>query len=70
MYNRQSVSKEINFVGSHRFHSEFLEAAKLISRGEIDVSPILTSFYLPENALEAIRVASEGADNVKVQLSF
>ncbi|MFT6845636.1 MAG: L-idonate 5-dehydrogenase [Flavobacteriales bacterium] len=64
------VGKEINFVGSHRFHSEFLEAAKLISRGEIDVSPILTSFYLPENALEAIRVASEGADNVKVQLSF
>jgi L-idonate 5-dehydrogenase len=64
------VGKEINFVGSHRFHSEFVEAAHLISSGAIDVSPILTSFYPAESALEAIRIASEGADNVKVQLTF
>ena len=64
------VGKEINWIGSHRFDAEFNHAAKLISSGEIDVSPILTRYYPPENALEAIRVASEGADSVKVQLSF
>ncbi len=64
------VGKEIALVGSHRFHAEFAEAAALIDSGAIDVKPIITHSFAPEDLVEAFRVAGDRAQSVKTQLIF
>jgi L-idonate 5-dehydrogenase len=64
------VGKEIALVGTHRFHAEFPEAAGLIDNGAIDVKPIITHSFAPEELAEAFRVAGDRARSVKTQLAF
>jgi L-idonate 5-dehydrogenase len=64
------VGKEIELVGSHRFHEEFVEAAQMIDSGEIDPGPILTGIFPAENAVDAFTLAGDRTKAVKVQLSF
>lgn len=64
------VGKEIELVGSHRFHPEFAEAVRLIDGGEIDPTPILTGLYPVEQAVDAFNLAGNRTRAVKVQLSF
>lgn len=64
------VGKEIRFIGTHRFHQEFNQAVALISEGEINVAPMVTSTYPLEDAATAFSVAGNRRENVKVQLSF
>jgi L-idonate 5-dehydrogenase len=64
------VAKEIELVGTHRFHGEFREAARLIDRGEVDPTPILTGLFPLERAVEAFELAGDRQRAVKVQLSF
>ncbi len=64
------VGKEIALMGSHRFHAEFAEAARLIESGAIDVTPIITHSFAPEEVAEAFRVAGDRSLSVKTQLSF
>ena len=64
------VGKEIALVGTHRFHAEFAEAAGLIDSGAIDVKPIITHRFAPEDLAEAFRVAGDRAQSVKTQLAF
>jgi L-idonate 5-dehydrogenase len=64
------VGKEIELVGSHRFHAEFAEAARLIDEGAIDPRPILTGTLPLEQAVEAFRLAGDRSRAVKMQLSF
>ena len=64
------VGKEIALVGTHRFHAEFAEAAGLIDNSAIDVKPIITHSFAPEELAEAFRVAGDRARSVKTQLAF
>ena len=64
------VAKEISLTGSFRFGPEFEQAARLISEGAIDVSPILTGSYKLADARAAFDVASDRTRAVKVQLDF
>jgi L-idonate 5-dehydrogenase len=64
------VGKEINFKGTHRFHSEFEQAVDLIDRNIIDVTPIITQTYPMEDAIEAFRTATNREKAVKVHLKL
>lgn len=64
------VGKEIALVGTHRFHTEFEEAARLIDGGDLDVRPILTHSFPPEALQEAFHVAADRSRSVKAQLLF
>ncbi len=64
------VGKEIELIGTHRFHAEFAEAVGMIDQGRIDPTPILTGGFPIEEAVEAFALAGDRARAVKVQLSF
>lgn len=64
------VSKEISFIGSHRFEDEFADAVCLINSGQIDPTPMITATYPITNVEEAFKAASDRSLVVKVQLSF
>lgn len=64
------VGKEITLVGTHRFHAEFVEAAALIDSGAIDVRPMITHSFPPEDLAEAFRVAADRTLSVKTHLAF
>lgn len=64
------VGKEISLRGSHRFDAEYLEAVRLIDQGLIDVRPIITASYPLEEAIEALKAASDRSRSVKVQLAL
>ena len=57
-------------VGTHRFHAEFAEAAGLIDSGAIDVTPMITHSFPPEDLVEAFRVAADRTLSVKTHLAF
>ena len=64
------VGKEVALVGTHRFHAEFAEAASLIDSGAIDVRPMITHSFAPEDLVEAFHVAADRTQSVKTQLVF
>ena len=64
------VSKEIEFRGTFRFHSEFGLAVDLINRRRVDVMPLLTGIYGLSEAAEAFQMAGDRSRSMKVQLSF
>ena len=64
------VGKEIQFVGTHRFHAEFAEAVKLIDEGKIDVKPMITHSIPVDRLDEAFRIAGDRTKAVKAQLIF
>jgi L-idonate 5-dehydrogenase len=64
------VGKEIQFIGSQRFDTEFADAVTLIGTGAINPLPMITATYPMTEALDAFRAASDRSRSVKVQLSF
>ncbi|HRY26133.1 MAG: L-idonate 5-dehydrogenase [Geminicoccaceae bacterium] len=64
------VSKEIELVGTHRFHPEFALAVRLIDEGRIDPTPILTGDFPIEDARDAFELAGDRSRAVKVQLTL
>ncbi len=64
------VGKEVNWVGSQRFHPEYAEAVALISSKDIDVKPIITDVFPLESVLDAINAATDRSKSVKVQVEF
>ena len=64
------VGKEIELVGSHRFHAEFAEAVRLIDGGMIDVAPMITHTLPLQDFAEAFRIAGDRGQAVKAQLAF
>ncbi|NIS28583.1 MAG: hypothetical protein GWN79_00455 [Actinobacteria bacterium] len=64
------VAKEICWMGSFRFHEEFAWAAKLISGGQLDVSPLLSETVPVEDAARAFELAGDRSRAVKVQIAF
>ncbi|GAA5618710.1 L-idonate 5-dehydrogenase [Brucella anthropi] len=64
------VGKEIQFVGSQRFDTEFAEAVRLIGSKAIDPRPIITATIPLTEALSAFQAATDRTRSVKVQISF
>jgi L-idonate 5-dehydrogenase len=64
------VAKEIEMKGTFRFHEEFGLAVDLISKGRVDLKPLLTGTYRLEDAVEAFEVAGDRSRSMKVQLAF
>ena len=64
------VAKEIEMKGTFRFHEEFGLAVDLISKGRVDLKPLLTGTYRLEDAVEAFEVAGDRSRSMKVQLVF
>lgn len=64
------VGKEIEFVGTHRFHEEYALAARLIDSGEIDVKPVISHRFALDDAEEAFRIAGDRSQAIKVSLTF
>lgn len=64
------VGKEVNLIGSHRFHEEFAEAARLIDDGAIDVRPVITHSFPIERVREAMDIAGDRSVAAKVQIRF
>lgn len=64
------VGKELNFIGSHRFHAEYREAVDLLNQRKLDLKPIITDSYPVEDAIAAFAEAGDRTRAVKVQLIF
>lgn len=64
------VAKEIAFLGTHRFDAEFADAAALIDSGAIDVKPIITHSFAPEDLVAAFQTAGDRTQAVKAQIAF
>jgi L-idonate 5-dehydrogenase len=64
------VAKELELLGSFRFHEEFSSAAKLIGGGRINLRPLLTRTYPVEDAIAAFEAAGDRRTTMKVHLAF
>ncbi len=64
------VAKEVQMLGSFRFHQEFEWAAKLTCSGEIDVRPLLSARIPVDEALFAFELAGDRSQAIKVQIAF
>lgn len=64
------VAKEIALIGTHRFHAEFAQAARLISDRSVDVRPVISATLPMEQIREAFDLARDRSTQMKVQLSF
>lgn len=64
------VAKEINLIGTHRFDAEFGQAVALINQRVLNLADVVTHVLPSTQAQEAIAIASDRTQAVKVQLSF
>ncbi|WP_410217504.1 L-idonate 5-dehydrogenase [Paracoccus sp. (in: a-proteobacteria)] len=64
------VGKELRFVGTHRFDTEFVNAVRMIGAGEIDLTPLVTQVLPASEAVRAFDMAGDRTQAVKVQLDF
>lgn len=64
------VGKEINFLGTHRFHGEFARAVEMINSGDISLAPIITHHFPLSEAALAFETAADRSLSVKVLIDF
>ena len=64
------VAKEFELRGTFRFDPEFALAVELMSKGLIDVKPLITQSLHFDRANEAFATAGDRSKAIKVQLSF
>jgi L-idonate 5-dehydrogenase len=64
------VTKEIDLIGTFRFHEEFALAAGFIASRRIDVRPLLTEVVPLDDAVRAFELAADKSRAMKVQLGF
>lgn len=64
------VSKEITLRGTFRFIGEFEDAVATLSRGDFDVTPLLTRVFPIDQSLEAFELAGDKENAMKVLIRF
>lgn len=64
------VAKEIELLGTFRFHEEFAWAVELLATGKIDVRALLSATFTLDQAMAAFDLASDRSKAMKVQLAF
>jgi L-idonate 5-dehydrogenase len=62
--------KELELVGTFRFHEEFGEAVEALVSGRLDVGPVLTGTFAAEERDAAFAAAADREHHMKVQLVF
>jgi L-idonate 5-dehydrogenase len=62
------VAREVDLLGSFRFDAEFGQAVDLLTRGVVDVRPIMTHTFPMSAAQDAFRVAGDRDQSLKVHL--
>ena len=66
----QLMVKEINFIGSFRYGDVFEEAIRLVESGRIDLSPFITEVLSINQITNAMNLATDRVNSLKVQLQF
>lgn len=66
----QLTAKEIDLRGSFRFHAEFKTAVDLMSKGLIDVKPLITHTFNLTDAENAFKIANDRNTAMKTQIDF
>jgi len=64
------TAKEIELVGSFRFHEAFGWAVRYLIEGRLDVAPLLTATFHVSNLDAAFRAAIDRQEHMKVQIYF
>lgn len=64
------VGKELRWIGSQRFDTEFAVAVDLIAARKIDVRPIISHTFPITDAVAAFEQAGDRSQACKVQLTF
>ena len=64
------TAKEIELRGTFRFHEEFALALEFMSKGLIDVKPLITATAPLEKARDAFELAGDRSQSMKVQIAF
>jgi L-idonate 5-dehydrogenase len=64
------TAKEIELKGTFRFHEEFALALEFMSKGLIDVSPLITETVPLDRARDAFDLANDRSRSMKVQIAF
>jgi len=66
----QITGKELELRGSFRFHEEFELAVEMISKGLIDVKPLITHTIGFDDAVSAFELAGDRSQVMKAQIAF
>lgn len=66
----QITGKELELRGSFRFHEEFPLAVELMTKGLIDVKPLITHTIGFDDAIEAFELAGDRSRVMKAQIAF
>ncbi|MCX6932132.1 MAG: NAD(P)-dependent alcohol dehydrogenase [Verrucomicrobia bacterium] len=66
----QLMVREINFIGSMRYGNVFDEAIRLVQAGRIDLRPLISGVLPLTEAVEAMRLAGDKTNTLKVQLEI
>ena len=64
------MAREIDLVGSFRFHEEFDVAVEALATGRIDVTPILSGSFPIQDANAAFELAGDRTRAIKVHLTI
>ena len=64
------TGKELELRGSFRFHEEFPLAVEMMSKGLIDVKPLITHTIDFNHAIEAFEMAGDRSRVMKAQIAF
>lgn len=64
------VTKELKLHGTFRFDAEFQLAVDLMSRGQVDLMPLVSATLPFERAVDAFELAGDRTASMKVQLAF
>ena len=61
-----SLTKELELLGTFRFHEEFRWAVQALTSGRVKVEPILSAQFNFPDAIKAFELASDRRRAVKV----
>ncbi len=64
------MHKEISFVGSLRYGNVFDEAIRLVASGRVDLRPLCSGEFAPDESAKAFEVAADKANSLKVQIQL
>jgi threonine dehydrogenase-like Zn-dependent dehydrogenase len=62
------MHKEFSYIGSLRYGNVFGEAIRLVASGRVDLRPLYSGEFAPDEAAKAFEVAADKARSLKVQI--
>lgn len=65
-----AITRELELVGSFRFHNEIDEVLEALADGSLDGTPVVTHVLPAAAAVQALQIAAEASSSGKVLLDF